>query len=128
MYLWGKYGKFIRYRGAVDFETASGSATPAEKDRRTSTPYRNLDRHTQNKSSNYRDNRRAYTFDVILVVQSWVKKHIGYLALSFPCYCFLAARLESQSFHSWDRTHGQLTRHQHHQHPQHWASLIGPLG
>ena len=118
MYLWGKYGKF-RYRGAADIETATGSATPAEKDRRTSTPYRDIDRYSKNKSSTYRDNRRAYTFDVILVVQSWVKKHIGYLALSFPCYCFLAARLESQSFHSWDRTHGQLTRH--HQHRQRWA-------
>ena len=119
---WGTNGQ-SRPRGATYLGAVERAAKTTKPNRRSPSPYRDFDRHPKNKSSIYRWHRWVNTLDVIMVVKSWVRKHTGYLALSFPLYCFLGVPFsESQPARLRVRAFGHPARHDYQKHPQHWGS------
>ena len=122
MTVWGINGQ-SRLRGATYLGAVEGAAKTAEPDRRAITPHRDFDRHTEGEGSSYWNYCGAYTLAIYMVVKSWVRKHTGYLALSFPLYCFLGVQFsESQPARLRVRAHGHPARHDYQKHPQRWGS------
>ena len=78
--LWGFYYA-RRFRRKADSTAIKRATERLATHRRTIAAYRAKSRHFKNESSVYRGNSGAYAFVIFMVVYSWLKNVIRYLAL-----------------------------------------------